>query len=85
MPSDEHWQGYKNANFVKGNHKTELDKETLRYYKDIARPRDSIQDIMKDMCEKIMVKANDGSMKNLKWKWLRFDKPTSECILPYID
>ena len=38
-----------NANYVKGRHHTELDKQALRYIIDIARPSRNIESILEEM------------------------------------
>ena len=52
---DSGWVDFKKADYVKGRHRTQLDKQAQRYIKDIARSRMPFNEILQDLMSKYSI------------------------------
>lgn len=80
---DAGWKDYLNADFVKGRHQTELDRNALRYIIDVARCSKKFADIKRQLNKDYSV-LRKGKYTELGAS-LAYNKEAAELLLPHID
>ena len=75
----------KNTKFIKGRHSSELDKTTLMFIKDIARPQHSFEEVLKVMNSNYRIGVDKSHDFQMNMDGLKYDKESSELILPYVN